>query len=94
MKISLKMDEGTRAAKEPFKGSEHVVVEGACPNCDANPFKVAGFAGTRVETHDTIEAVAACLGCQTRVGKLVVKVDTIFGIEEDRRVLAGPWRVY
>jgi hypothetical protein len=72
-----------------------VVIEGACPACKVSPFLVAGFAGTMTEGHDTYEARAGCVGRGAVLGKLVVHVSTLFGIEEDRRVLLdGRARVY
>lgn len=84
----------TRACRVPFPGADHVVVEGACPACGAVPFHAAGIKGTVARGHDTYTANAGCLVCGIPSGQLVARVDTIFGIEEDERVLMGRCRVY
>lgn len=47
-----------------------------------------------VRGHDTYTSNASCFDCDAPVGRLVVTVDTIFGIEEDEAVLHGRPRVY
>jgi len=47
-----------------------------------------------VEDHDTITSRAWCPVCEAARGVLVVRVSTIFGLQEDRAVTDGPWRVY
>lgn len=96
MKITFYPDEDApaRAARCPYFNADHVIVEGACPVCKATPFSAGGVKGTMARGHDTFEARAGCLVCGVVSGKLVVKVDTIFGIEEDERVLHGRARVY
>ncbi len=44
--------------------------------------------------YDTYRSSAYCADCQSRVGELVARVATIFGIDEDIRVLNGRCRVY
>lgn len=65
--------------------------------CFAEPppatFRVRSNA-TPAEDYDTLTGPAECARCRTRVGTLVVKVPTMWGIEEDRRVLHGRARVY
>lgn len=43
---------------------------------------------------DEYVARGFCAACRTPRGTIHAKVSTIFGVEEDERVLAGPWRVY
>ena len=50
--------------------------------------------GESVESRDTYRADAHCLACGETIGVLRVKMSTIFGIEEDKRVLNGRCRVY
>lgn len=86
-----------REAALPFEGADHVVVEGKCPNlaCDQRePFRAAGARGTMVRGHDTYTSDAGCVACKLVTGKLVVTVSTLFGVEEDERVLGGRCRVY
>lgn len=95
MKVTVKLNSGqVLAAKVPFAGADHVVIElSACPLCKgAAPLKVKG--ANRHHDHDTHYADAIALCCGKPVGTIRVKVDTIFGIEEDRRVLNGRARVY
>jgi hypothetical protein len=95
MKIQVTINDKRRSAKEPFPDAGHLVCEGSCPLCKAEPLKVAGLAGgKRYESRDTIACNAYCLGCKEQVGTIRVVVSTIFGIEEDERVLNGPWKVY
>lgn len=94
-KIKFHPEHGpARKAKAPFAGAEYVEVEGACPHCKAQPFNAAGVKGTMVRGHDTYTADAGCIACGVPTGKLVVTVNTLFGIEEDERVLSGRCRVY
>ena len=66
----------------------------ACPHCKAAaPMAVRG-GGIRETTHDTYIADARCVQCGEPMGTLRAKVDTIFGIEEDERVLNSGCRVY
>lgn len=81
-------------AKIPFVNCAYVVVplgESQCPKCNA--IKVRGGGKSR-ESDDTWRADAYCLECREPRGMLRVRVDTLFGIEEDERVLNGRCRVY
>jgi hypothetical protein len=77
----------------PYDGAAHVVVDGACPACGAEPFGARGL-GRRIAAHDTYAADAVATCCGKHVGELRVTLGTIFGLEEDERVLTGPWKVY
>lgn len=92
MKITLHMGGRTLAAKRPHKESDHVLVDAACPAC-AEPLRVRGR-GNHVESHDTYAATAHCVACGAALGTIRVRVSTIFGIEEDERILNGRMRVY
>lgn len=94
MKITLLSPSGTRPCKAPYEGADHVAAEGACPQCKANPFKVAGN-GMRPSADDRAwEADATCWACRKHVGTLRVDTGTLFGVREDRAVLEGRCRVY
>lgn len=59
------------------------------------PQQTLKFRIPRYETgHDTMAGQGECLRCRRNVGLATVKVDTLFGIEEDRRVQGGPWKVF
>ena len=99
MKIKFHPTEGSaRGALLPFPECDFVYVPGACAKCGAKvggKFKVQGRPGSRVRTYNTYESDARCVACQQSIGKLVATVSTIFGIEEDERViLYGRPRVY
>ena len=87
MKIELKMADDSVREGTAASGATSVLVLGACPECKGTPFYVGGIKGTQSHTHDQHLADAGCLACGKGVGKLVVTVDTIFGIEEDDLVL-------
>lgn len=82
------------SATLPHHDADHVTVPGACPNCGATPFAVAGVKGSMVTGHDTMISDAGCTACKRVTGRLVVTVSTIFGIREDQAVLQGRCRVY
>ena len=98
MQITLTDGEGRKlVAKQPHENADRVIVEnGACPKCKLAPLVCRGR-GMTIDpnaSHDTYRADATCCGCDAPVGVLRVKVSTIFGIEEDERVLNGRCRVY
>ena len=61
--------------------------------CACGSVQVRGT-GIRETTHDTYVADAVCCGCGRSAGVMRTKVSTVFGIEEDSRVLNGRMRVY
>jgi len=94
MDITFTLPSGERRdAREPYAGARHLEAHGACPACGITEgWKVRG--GDPTNDHDTFHAVAYCTSCGEPVGKLAVRVSTIFGIDEDRAVLCGRARVY
>jgi hypothetical protein len=72
--------------------SGECVTIAACPSCHTARPQIRGTGITRHD-HDTYyaHAVACCCGAGLR---METRVDTIFGIEEDERVLRGRLRVY
>jgi hypothetical protein len=95
MKVRLHWNDDEHGAAPPYDGAAHVIVYDfdECPFCHAQTLKVRGR-GIRETTHDTHTADAKTVCCDRPIGRLVVTVDTIFGIEEDERVLQGMCRVY
>jgi hypothetical protein len=93
MKITLTIGDKKLIARRPHDQSTFVEVNAACPRCKIEPMQVQGN-GNSIESRDTYRADARCLACGETVGTLRVKVSTIFGIEEDDRVLNGRCRVY
>lgn len=93
MKIHLHVtDTDVRECTLPYPTAEYVCPTGTCPHCGQADWQVSG--GAKTIGHDTITAPAATGCCRKPVGKLVVTVGTIFGIEEDERVCHGRCRVY
>lgn len=89
-------DRDVRVAREPFPTARRVLAQGACPDCgasDEGEFTVAGGIVRYTDDREQI-ADAVCLDCNSHIGALRVQFDTLFGVEEDRRVLLGRPRVY
>lgn len=89
----LRPPAGPRRTVTANDGAAVATVEGACLHCSAHPFEVRGT-GKRIGARDEWHADGFAICCDENVGLLVVKVDTIFGIEEDEAVLNGRARVY
>ena len=67
-----------------------------CPHCKAKPLRVSG-SGRTIGGHDYYKADGFCANaeCAKYVGEIRAYVSTIFGLEEDERVLIhGRARVY
>lgn len=90
MKVTVHVDGRERAAKPQ---GDHVRIECPCPHCKASPLLARGT-GIRSHDHDTYYADAVALCCGKPIGRMSTTVSTIFGIEEDERVLNGRARVY
>jgi hypothetical protein len=92
MKVTFTVDNVEHTCSVPYEGAAFVLVDGwACPTC-----KRSGVAGRnqRIESHDTYASDAGCADCKVVVGVLRVQLSTLFGLEEDERVLNGRCRVY
>lgn len=80
-------------ATRPYQDAMFVRVP-TCPICKREPADVQGK-NPRWLDEETCESDATCLDCQKPVGTLRVVLGTLFGLEEDERVLnSGRWRVY
>ena len=80
----------------PFDNAAWVVVEHeACPWCSAVPVRIR-TRDRSIEGHDKyVGHEVVCVDCGLQVsGVLVVRMDTVFGLEEDERVTQGRCRVY
>lgn len=92
MTITLQTDAEAIPLRLPHAEAPYVEASGRqCPHC-AEPLRV--FSREEEEGHDEVRGRGRCTSCKEIVGELVVKVSTIFGIEEDRAVLYGRPRVY
>ena len=91
MKITIVVGDGRHVATLPYAHAAHAEIV-ACPHCGDAPGKVAG-SGVTHHDHDTYYARGAMLCCGATVA-IETKTETIFGIDEDERVLHGRCRVY
>lgn len=85
---------GVRSAVAPSKESTYVIVKCECPLCRKPMLRASGLGFPVERGHDTYESDAKCIDCGQVIGRITVKVDTIFGIEEDEAMLHGRARVY
>lgn len=92
MKITITFPDGNvRRARLPWTSASHVICQRRCP-CGSNAYVGNG---PSIESRDTYRADAKCDQCGAPAGVMRTKVDTLFGIEEDERVLLhGRCRVY
>lgn len=71
---------------QPSRCGGHGVVDGVCPGCGAEPFRIV-TEPRQIVNHDTAKYGARCLVCHDPVGWAYARLNTIFGLEEDRAVL-------
>ena len=94
MKVGLRVDERTLVAQST--DSQAATFDVPCPHCGVRPLRARGR-GIHAREHAAYVAYVAdadCVVCSKPVGVLRVEVSTIFGIDEDERVLNGRCRVY
>jgi hypothetical protein len=84
---------GTERVSSLPESERWIDVSGHCPSCDLD-LRVIGDVTRQKIGHDTVDAPALALCCGTEVGTVHVELSTIFGLEEDERVLHGRARVY
>ncbi len=93
MKVKIKIGDETINLAPPGNGADAIEIPGRpCPLCRATPFVVSGRGHIVHEGARFAVAVSRC--CRERVGDLKVEHETLFGHEEDERVLMGRCRVY
>ena len=93
MYVSLRSNGRRVAIKQPQAGDLSVHTKAHPCSCGALPATVAGI--HPVTEYDHVTAEAHCVDCGAYIGVLTVKASTIFGLDEDRRVLEqGRCRVY
>jgi hypothetical protein len=98
LRLEIQRSTGIETRKVRPHTSECVypTAEGTCPGCGVSPFWLCGnYARPNPNRpYDELRSGGKCVKCGDSVGWVYTRVDTIFGIEEDRRVLAGRWKVY
>jgi hypothetical protein len=102
MKITVQVNGKALVARPPYADAEYVTIEATCPTPDCDNGKEAmdeGRMSVRSDTRRLVddsayEGEAYCNHCRTPIGEMRTEIATIFGIEEDERVLNGPWKVY
>lgn len=93
MKVSVVIADESRSCSLP-EHERWIDVAGRCPECKADVLRVIGDKRRQDIGHDTVTAPALATCCGSTIGKVRVELDTIFGLEEDERVLHGRCRVY
>lgn len=95
MRVELQVPGASPRPCRVVENADYVVPEGRCPNpmCRSgspttDAFRVSGREQQEVGDYG-LHAEAWCRSCGAVVGKLVVSEPTLFGFEEDRRVLSG-----
>lgn len=93
--VEVAEDADFRIATLPYLDAGFLVCEGKCPCCDTQRFEIKGDTKSKVQVNDLVfVCVAYCTNCQKPVGTLKVEMETLFGLDEDRKVLQGRPRVY
>jgi len=93
MKPVLILGDKRHKVKTPYEGASYAdVPDVECPHCK-KPLQVQGT-GKRIAGHDIYRAPAICTACEKLVGELEVKVNTLFGLEEDERVFSMGVKIY
>lgn len=78
-----------RQCRVPAPDADHVFPEGGCPACGHRSWRVSCAEPREVDDR-LLVARARCRECEaTWVGDVVVSGLTLFGFDEDRRVLSG-----
>ena len=86
MKVKVIVNGVTYKATMPYEGATFVEIQEACPCCGhAGPTKVHGI-GNYHNDYDTHYSDAGFPCCHYRSGTIEAKVNTLFGIDEDRAV--------
>ena len=94
MKVWLEVQRRSGIDKRNVRPDGRVgIATGQCPACNVRPFRIMGG---NLRRHDDRAYIAngRCVDCGEAVGYIYHRPSTIFGIEEDQRVLHGRARVY
>ena len=95
MRIDLKTPDGeTIALQEPYQSAPCAIPQIDGPECPACGEALRVRCPNYETTGATAAGAAVCGVCDAHVGQLTITFNTIFGQEEDQRVLNGRCRVY
>lgn len=83
---------GRRLLATFVPGEAFAIVFEPCDRCGSD--RICGNGEAKRETDRDFSEDAVCFECRHPAGRIVVDRDTIFGAEEDGRVLGGAWKVY
>ena len=90
---AIRLEIGTRRILATFVLDEpFVIVVEPCDRCGSD--RVCGNGQNKRESERDFSESAVCFECRYPTGRIVVERETLFGAEEDGRVLGGPWKVY
>lgn len=89
-------DEKPREAKLPWLDAAYLTVDGGCPRCRAPWLEIRGETKTKTIDPETghLFATAYALCCLQPIGTLKVESQSLFGADEDAKVLAGRVKVF
>ncbi len=93
MKIELRREGKRYQCKREHSDSRAVDVQGDV-TCDRRGSALRIYSPEAIKGHNTVEGRAFSQCCDEPVGRLIVIFETLFGLEEDERVLDGRCRVY
>lgn len=94
MKIKLYLTGGKTFTLTEAESGEFAEAKTHCPKCKVAPLGVHGR-GKRIGDDDRhYVSDAFCHTCSERIGTIKAFPSTIFGLEEDERILYGRCRVY
>lgn len=83
MKLTIETDGKRHDAKLHSDNRTVYTTTWNCAACNTNGV----WCGKRyIHSHDEYAAPAKCAGCGADVGRVIAKMDTIFGLEEDEAV--------
>lgn len=98
MRVVLILDDGTEVEAVEEASPTSAPFPCACPACkptrEPPPVRVAGRGRRTNLALDAYECDAVCIVCGAKIGIVRAFPSTVFGIEEDQRVLSGRCRVY
>jgi hypothetical protein len=100
MKITVTSKGKTYTAYQPYAGAPYVYTSDKAHKCELAEDFDLGEVPVHCTTPDVsllreIEGPCSCYRCDAPIGRIKVELTgTLFGLEEDSRVINGPWKVF